>query len=136
MRMNNQLRESEIHLQKAFKLAPENPDIRLLLAEFYQLSGNDEEAINLLEESVNNSPNHIKTLYELTQLHAKIQNSGSIIKAEKNMQGLAELLLPSNLIVTFKLVELLLQNQDYNGSLYYLEKLIKRSLNCRAVQMN
>ena len=42
MRMNNRLKESEIYLQKAFNLSPENPDIRLLLAEFYQLSGNDE----------------------------------------------------------------------------------------------
>ena len=122
MRMNNQLRESEIYLQKAFKLSPENPDIRLLLAEFYQLSGNDEDAINLLEESIFHSPNHIKTLYELTQLHSKIQNSSSITKAEKYMRSLAELL-PSNLVVIFKLVELLLQNQDYNGSLYYLEKI-------------
>ena len=120
MRMSNRLKESEIWLKKAFEIFPKNPEIRLLLSEFYQLSDNDREAMNLLEQSILYSPNHRQTLYELALLHSKMQDSDSKVKAEKYMRRLAEAL-PSNLVVNFKLIELLLENHNYDEALYYLE---------------
>ena len=120
MRMNNKLEESEIWLKKAFEMSPENPNVRLLMAEFYQLSSNNDQAIKILENSLDESPNHIHTLYELALLYSKIENSEAIDKSKKYMRKLAEVL-PSNLIVVFKYIELLLQDQDNERALYYLE---------------
>ncbi len=120
MRMNGMLQQSEDWLTSGLKLAPDNPDIRLLTAELYQLTNRQEQAIEMLENTLVNSPNHLKTLYELALSYSKIKNIESNKNAIKYMRKVVDVL-PSNLVATFRLVELLLQNDNPNDALKYLE---------------
>ena len=120
MRMNGTLEKSEEWLVKALEIAPDNPDIRLLLAELYQLIGRGKDAIKILEETIKKNPDHIKTRYELALSYSQIRDSDSRGKAIEHMKYVANAL-PANVIATFKLVELLLKSEYPNEALNYLE---------------
>ena len=120
MRMNGTLEKSEEWLVKALEISPDNPDIRLLLAELYQLIGRGKDAIKILEETIKKTPDHIKTRYELALSYSQIRDPDSRGKAIEHMKYVANAL-PANVIATFKLVELLLKSEHPNEALNYLE---------------
>ena len=67
MRSDDELDKSEGYFNKAIELDPNNPNIRILLAIFYELSNNDSLAFQILKQIEEISPNHIKTLFKLSQ---------------------------------------------------------------------
>ena len=57
-------------MAEAIKIDPKDPDIRLLLATVYQMNDEREKAISELKEALKFAPDHIKILYDLTELYA------------------------------------------------------------------
>jgi Tfp pilus assembly protein PilF len=62
--------EAEKQLFKAIKIDPKDPDIRLILATVYQMNDERERAISELKEALQFAPDHIKILYDLSELYS------------------------------------------------------------------
>ena len=62
--------QAEKVLKKVIKIDPKDPDVRLILAKVYEMDDKKERSIAELEESLKSSPNHVKTLYNLSELYA------------------------------------------------------------------
>ena len=63
--------EAEKQLRSAIKIDDKDPDIRLILATVYQMSDQREKAVSELKLALTFAPDHIKTLYALTEMFAK-----------------------------------------------------------------
>ena len=53
---------------KGIKIDPADPDIRLILATVYKMQDDNDKAIEQLMEALRVSPDHVKVLYELTEI--------------------------------------------------------------------
>ena len=60
--------EAEKQLLKGIKIDPADPDIRLILATVYKMQDDNDKAIDQLKEALKVSPDHVKVLYELTEI--------------------------------------------------------------------
>ena len=110
MRTSGKLKQSEESLQKALKLVPNDPDIRLLLAKVYELTNRESQAVTALENTLKKYPDHLRSLYQLALYYSKIQDPSSKEKAAENMARVVDIL-PGNIAATLRLVELLLQGE-------------------------
>ena len=62
--------DAEKQLLKAIKIDSKDPDIRLILATVYQMNDERERAISELNEALKFAPDHIKILYDLSELYS------------------------------------------------------------------
>ena len=120
MRTSGKLKQSEEWLQKALKLVPNDPDIRLLLAKVYELTNRESQAVTALENTLKKYPDHLRSLYQLALYFSKIQDPGSQGKAAEYMARVANAL-PGNIAATLRLIELLLQSENPGDALQQLE---------------
>ncbi len=120
MRTSGKLKQSEEWLQKALKLVPNDPDIRLLLAKVYELTNRESQAVTALENTLKKYPDHLRSLYQLALYFSKIQDPGSQGKAAEYMARVANAL-PGNIAATLRLIELLLQSESPGDALQQLE---------------
>ena len=63
------LDSAEVMLQHAMKLSPDNPDIAFLTAKMYELTDRQNKAIDVLENTRKQSPEHVLTLYQLSEYY-------------------------------------------------------------------
>ena len=49
------------------ELSPDNPDISFLVGKMYELTNRQNEAIEVLQRSLKQSPEHVLTLYQLSE---------------------------------------------------------------------
>jgi len=120
MRMSGKLKQSEEWLQKALKLVPNDPDIRLLLAKVYELTNRELQAVSALENTLKKKPDHLRSLYQLALYYSKIQDPSSKKKAAENMSRVVSIL-PGNIAATLRLIELLLKGESPGDALQQLE---------------
>ena len=120
MRTSGKLKQSEEWLQKALKLVPNDPDIRLLLAKVYELTNRESQAVTALENTLKKYPDHLRSLYQLALYYSKIQDPSSQEKAAEYMARVVSVL-PGNIAATLRLVELLLQGESLGDALQQLE---------------
>ena len=62
--------EAEKQLLKAIKIDPKDPDIRLILATVYQMNDQRDRSISELKTALESAPDHIKILYDLSELYS------------------------------------------------------------------
>jgi predicted Zn-dependent protease len=62
--------EAERRIRRALQLTPRDPDIRLMLAKVLELTDRAPEARQVLEGTVADAPEHLKSWYALAQLSA------------------------------------------------------------------
>ena len=117
MRMSGKLKQSEEWLQKALKLVPNDPDIRLLLAKVHELTKREPQAVKTLENTLKNHPDHIRTLYQLALYYTKMQAEDRAIDCLVQVVNA----LPGNIAASLRLIELLLQSEMPSDALRYLE---------------
>ncbi|MCK5703410.1 MAG: VCBS repeat-containing protein, partial [Cyclobacteriaceae bacterium] len=110
--------EAQKQLLKAIDLEDDKPDIRLTLAKTYEMNQQQDKAIEQLRYILDIHPNHVKTLYELTQQYL-IQDDPQ--RAEY-LQRLIEVL-PGNIVVKLELIEFYLKNEKADEALEILEEL-------------
>ena len=121
LRMGN-FEEAENWLFKAIKMRPEDPDVRLILAKVYEMSGEAGKAVEELEKIMEFSPGHVKSLYNLTELYASMQGEEALEKRKLYNAELAEKV-PGNIVPRLNLIEILVTAGETDPALARLEEI-------------
>lgn len=124
LRMGN-YPESEKQLQKAIAIDPKDADIRLILATVYQMKDDGSKAIKELEEALTFAPDHIKILYDLSELFSAIPGDESGKQRENYTLKLAGKA-PGNLVPQLNLTEIYIRNGETDKALEQLEVIHKQ----------
>ena len=122
LKSDGQINKSEQWLKKALELNQKDPEIRILLILYYELNSQDSLAFNILKESINYSPNHIKTLYKLTEYYLKRNDINSKQIAQIYLKKIVELI-PANISAQLKLIEILLNENKISEATRGLNKI-------------
>ena len=78
-------------------MQPEDPDVRLILAKVYEMSGESGKAVEELEKIMEFSPGHVKSLFNLTELYASMPGEEALEKRMLYTTELAEKV-PGNIV--------------------------------------
>ncbi len=116
--------EAEKWLLKAVEIDPENPDIRLILAKTYELSDQRGKAITTLEKSLKRAPDHLKSIYALTELYSTSNDKASLKKRYEYTKKLIGIV-PANIVPRLNLIEILIRNDQADEALAQMEELQK-----------
>lgn len=117
--------EAEKELFKAIEIDSKDPDIRLLLATVYQVNDQREKAISELTEALKLAPDHIKILYNLSELYS----AGSDAESQKQrLNYLIQLVekAPDNLVPRLNLTEMYVKSGETDKAIEQLEIIHKQ----------
>lgn len=117
--------EAKKQLFEAIKIDPKDPDIRLLLATVYQMNDEREKAISELRDALSFAPDHVKILYDLTELYAASTDEMSQQERKKYLLQLSEKA-PGNLVPQLSLTEIYIKNGETDKAVEQLEKIHKQ----------
>ncbi len=98
-----------VQIEKALTLDPNNPGVRLILAEVYQSRRNDEQARREFLQVVSQAPRHLVAQYKLVELYARAQDD--IERHEgmaRHLQAIVDAS-PDNVAARIRLVQVLLE---------------------------
>lgn len=112
--------QAERHAKKALALAPDDPDIRLLLAQVFRETERAAMAREELETTLERTPEHVRTLYALVELSAASDDQAVRQRGRQHLTRLVGLL-PANLAVRLQLIEALLRAGDTERATGHLE---------------
>lgn len=112
--------QAEEWLQEALNLEPHNPDIGLLLAKVYEINYRENEAISILENTLEKHPDHAWTLHQLAQYYINTQEPEALLKAEDCLILVVDAL-PANVAARMQLIELLVGNGKPDQAIYHME---------------
>ncbi|MEN8124671.1 MAG: FG-GAP-like repeat-containing protein [Bacteroidota bacterium] len=118
--------KAKTQLFKAIEIDPKDPDVRLLLATVYQMNDERDEAISVLIETLKFAPNHIKTLYDLSELYSV----GSDEESQKLRKDYLLQLVnnaPGNIVPRLNLTEIYITKGDIDKAIEQLEIMQKQS---------
>jgi Flp pilus assembly protein TadD len=110
--------EAETQLRRARRLDPANPDIGLIAARLYSLTGRSDSARATLDELRRDA----KVLYALAELEAQRADSGALRRYEDQLRGVLGLA-PANLAVRLKLVDVLVRRGQADSAVRHLEEM-------------
>ena len=111
-------------ISKAMKLAPENPDIRMISARYFELSQDRDKAIAELLEIVEQQPDYAIALYNLARLYDRPDDNNAIAEREKYLRKTQESA-EANIVPRLELISLLIQKGDQAEATAQLESLPK-----------
>ena len=117
--------EAEVQLFKAIEIDPKDADIRLLLATVYQMDDKREKAIDVLMEALKFAPDHVKILYDLSELFS----AGSDEKSQSQRKDYIIQLVqraPENIVPHLNLTEIYIKDGDIDKALEQLEIIHKQ----------
>jgi Flp pilus assembly protein TadD len=117
--------DAEEQLLKAIKIDPKDPDTRLILATVYQMNDERKRAILELNETLKFAPDHIKTLYFLSELYLAEQDKDSQKLREACILKLVEKD-PGNLVHHLNLADIYIRNGEADKALEQLEIIRKQ----------
>ncbi|MEE9166682.1 MAG: FG-GAP-like repeat-containing protein, partial [Candidatus Neomarinimicrobiota bacterium] len=120
LRMTGELEQAEKWLKGALRLAPDDPEVRLLMAEVYELTDRESKTIKILEHTLKRHPNHVRTLHQLAKFYIRTQGSGNLEKSENYLSKVVSAL-PANVAARLQLVELLLRTGKLGQAIQHLE---------------
>ncbi len=116
--------EAEEQLGKAKEIAPDDPDISLLLATVYKMDNKREMAIRELSESTIKTPDHIKSLFELSELYLPDESDSSLAKRTECLRKITALA-PANLAPWLSLTEIAVKRGETDKAIGMLENIRK-----------
>ena len=119
-------RDAEKQIRKALEIDEFNPEIRLNLAEILIMTDRSDQAVQVLEQTLLQSPDNIRTLYKLGQLYANSADEAVRLKAEDLFKKVVDFL-PTNIVARLQLINLLLQLNKAELAASYLEELKKQN---------
>ncbi len=113
--LTGQFPDAKQQIGRALELDPEDPNIQLMQAKLYELTGRSAEARTELSRLVERHPRHVKALYALAQLNATVE--AETVRAEQGeyLQRVVELM-PANLVARLELVEFLVRQPDADAA--------------------
>ena len=112
------LDSAEIMLQRAMKLSPDNPDIAFLAAKLYELTNRTSEAIEVLQNTKSKYPDHVLTLYQLSEYYRQHTTPPDFQKAEELLQIIVGVL-PGNVAAQLKLIDLSIKKGCFIMTIFY-----------------
>ncbi len=112
--------QAEEWLQEGLNLEPYHPDIGLLLAKVYEINFREDEAISILENTLEKYPDHSLTLYQLAQYYINTQEPDALMKAEDCLTQVVDAL-PANIAARMQLIELLVEKGRPDQGIYHME---------------
>jgi len=117
--------EAKKQLAEAIRIAPKDPDIMLLLATVYQMNDEREKAISTLKEALAFAPDHIKILYDITELFAVASDEDSKSQRKNYLLKLSEKA-PGNLVPKLNLTDIYIHMGETDKALEQLEIIHKQ----------
>jgi tetratricopeptide (TPR) repeat protein len=117
--------EAKKQLFEAIKIDPKDADIRLLLATVYQMNDERAKAVSELKEALKFAPDHVKILYDLTELFSSATDTASI-QERKNLLLQLVAKAPDNLVPKLSLTDIYIRNGDYDKATEQLETIHKQ----------
>ena len=117
--------EAKKQLAEAIRIDPKDPDIRLLLATVYQMNDERENAISELKEALKFAPDHLKILYDLTELYSAVADAESQQQRKNYLLQLVEKA-PENLVPQLNLTEIYIRNGESDKATEQLETIHKQ----------
>jgi tetratricopeptide (TPR) repeat protein len=117
--------EAEKQLFKAIKIDPKDPDIRLILATVYQMNDERDKAISELKDALTFAPDHVKILYDLTELYSVATDEESQQQRKKYLLQLVEKA-PDNLVPQLNLTDIYIRNGETDNAIAQLEIIHKQ----------
>ena len=117
--------EAEKQLLKAIKIDSKDADIRLILATVYQMNDERERAISELKEALKFAPDHIKILYDLSELYSVGSDEESQKQRKNCLLNLVEKA-PGNIVPQLNLTEIYIRNGDTDKATGQMEIIHKQ----------
>lgn len=117
--------EAEKQLFKAIKIDPKDPDIRHILATVYRMDDLRDKAVAELKEGLKYSPNHIKILYDISEIYSTGADKESADQRElftRRLVGSA----PANVVPRLNLIDILIRKGNFDEAVSQLEVLKKQ----------
>lgn len=117
--------EAEKQLFEAIKIDPKDPDIRLLLATVYQMNDQRTKAIDELKGALSFAPDHIKILYDISELYSTANDPQSM---QERMTYLLHMVdkAPANLVPRLNLTDIYIRNAEFDKAVEQLEIIHKQ----------
>jgi Flp pilus assembly protein TadD len=117
--------DAKKQLAIAIKINPKDPDIRLLLATVYQTNDERDKAIAELKEALKFAPDHIKILYDLTEIYSNFTDTASREQRKKYLLQLAQKA-PGNLVPQLSLTDIYIRDGETAKATAQLENIKKQ----------
>ncbi len=117
--------DAEKQLAKAIKIDSKDPDIRLILATVYQMNDERERAISELKDALTFAPDHIKTLYDLSELYSAGSDTESQNQRESCLLKLVEKA-QGNIVPRLNLTEIYIRKGETDQATEQLEIIHKQ----------
>ena len=114
------LDSAEIMLIHAMELSPYNPDIAFLVAKMYELTNRQNDAIEVLQNTLKQSPEHVLTLYQLSEYYRQPSEHFNLEKAEELLLDIVGVN-PGNVAAQMKQIELSIKNNHPKAALFSME---------------
>jgi hypothetical protein len=117
--------EAEKQLLKAIEIDSKDPDIRLILATVYKMNDERDRSISELKEALKFSPDHIKILYDLSELYSAGSDNESQKQRENYILTLVEKA-PGNIVPHLNLTDIYIRNSETDKALEQMEIIHKQ----------
>jgi tetratricopeptide (TPR) repeat protein len=117
--------EAEKELNKAIKIDQKDPDIRLILATVFKMNNEREKAIAELKSALVFAPDHVKILYEISELFSTMPDEGSQKQRENYINILVEKA-SANLVPRLNLTDILIRNGEFDKAMEQMEIINKQ----------
>lgn len=118
--------KAEDQLLKAIQIDSEDADVKLLLATVYRMDGKSEKAVTVLQDALLKEPDHIKILYELSELFSAVNGEEAIGLRKEYLARLSEAA-PSNIVPQLQLIEIFIKMDASDKAVERLEIIQKQS---------
>jgi hypothetical protein len=117
--------EAEKELNKAIKIDPNDPDVRLILATVFKMNNERDKAINELKSALEFAPDHVKILYEISELFSTLPDEDSQKQRENYIDILVQKA-PANLVPHLNLTDILIRKGEFDKALEQMEIINKQ----------
>jgi tetratricopeptide (TPR) repeat protein len=117
--------EAEKQLKKAIDIDQKDPDVRLILATVYKMNNERDLAIAELKNALGFAPDHVKILYEISELYSTLSGEDARKEREKYIVTLVEKA-PANLVPRLNLTDILIRNSEFDKAMEQMEIINKQ----------
>jgi len=115
--------DAEKQVKTALEKDQQNPDIRLIMTIVYELSRRDNEALQILEQSLEYHPDHVRTHYKIARIYLRsLQREEHWNLIEEHLNKVIKYR-PANIVARLQLIEALLHLNRSDQALSHLEEL-------------
>ncbi len=112
-------------MTRAIKIDPKDPDVRLILATVYKMNNERDKAIEELKSALEFAPDHIKILFEISELYSTLPDEES----KKQRENYIDILVskaPANLVPRLNLTDIIIRNGEFDKAVEQMEIINKQ----------